>query len=63
MEIIWNVFEKFEIFIEWSGEKNDSIAKVVENFSRFPKNTFQQTAIFQAQKRIIRRVSSMVSAI
>ena len=36
MEIVWTVFEKFEIFIERSGEKNATIA-LVENFPT-PKN-------------------------
>ena len=26
MKIVWTVFEKFEIFMKRSGEKNDTIA-------------------------------------
>ena len=36
IKIVWTV-EKFEIFIERSGEKNDTIAKVVENFFQLLK--------------------------
>ena len=38
-EIVWTVFEKFEIFIERSGE-NVTIALVVKKFST-PKNCFK----------------------
>ena len=37
MEIVWTVFEKFEIFVQRSGEKNLTIAISSQKFFPTPK--------------------------
>ena len=37
IKIAWAVFDKFEIFMKGREKKNDTIAKVVENFFRLLK--------------------------